>query len=99
MPLSRDSSDLTGEELGGVRLPAWEAVAPSSALGGVPATSLWTSSAELARSSSRDAQLPATRRGVLDAGTAGFVEPEEVLGVSGAGGVNPVTDIAFHGQC
>ena len=75
-----------------------EASTAASALGGLPDTKRCTSSAVLVRSSSFEAQLPATKRGAICAGAAGLVDPDEVDGVTGAGGVNPVTLIAFHGQ-
>ena len=70
------------------------ALAPPSALGGVPSASLRTSSAELTCSNCFEAQLPAVRQGALRTGAEGFIEPLDVLAVEGvpvAGGVNPVT--------
>ena len=82
----KDSSDFAGEE---PVESTQEVSAAASGVGGLPADSRRTSSAELVCSSSLEAQLPVSRRGALCTGAAGFTEPLDVEGVLVAGGVNP----------
>ena len=100
-PCRRDTSTPTKDSSVSAGEPEEEATKvaspPASALGGVAAASLRTSSAVLVCSICLDAQLPAVRQGALRTGAAGLFEPLDVPaveGVSGAGGVNPVTLIA-----